>query len=135
MPTSTLPGRSSEEHALPEPSTLQGRQRRFSFGYCAVRDLLHETLETALAIIATRRTELERVATALLERETLTGKVLLPARNRRDFEDIPESTRAQLDIVWIDNVEQVVGEAMGSDLQSASVDRQATTPHHGTASG
>jgi cell division protease FtsH len=40
---------------------------------CAVRDLLHEALDRALAIVASRRAELERVAAVLLEKETLTG--------------------------------------------------------------
>jgi len=39
--------------------------------------------------------------------------VLLPARNRKDYEDIPESAREQLEFVWaetVDDVEQVVFE-------------------------
>jgi cell division protease FtsH len=43
---------------------------------CAVRDLLHESLDRAVAIITARRRELELVASALLERETLTGDEL-----------------------------------------------------------
>jgi len=39
-------------------------------------------------------------------------KVLLPARNRRDYEDIPESARAQVEVVWIERVEQAVEAAM-----------------------
>jgi ATP-dependent Lon protease len=33
-------------------------------------------------------------------------RVLLPARNKRDFEDIPEEVRKQLDFVWIENVDE-----------------------------
>jgi cell division protease FtsH len=43
---------------------------------CAVRDLLQEALDRALAIIGAQRPALERVAVALLERETLTGEEL-----------------------------------------------------------
>jgi ATP-dependent Lon protease len=46
-------------------------------------------------------------------------KVLLPARNRRDYEDIPQSVREQLEIVWIDRVEQVVRETMGLQTMAA----------------
>jgi ATP-dependent Lon protease len=35
-------------------------------------------------------------------------RVILPARNRRDLEDIPESTRAMLEFVWIENVAQAL---------------------------
>jgi ATP-dependent Lon protease len=33
-------------------------------------------------------------------------RVLLPARNKRDFEDIPEEVRKQLDFVWIEHVDE-----------------------------
>ncbi|MGI9486791.1 MAG: endopeptidase La [Geminicoccaceae bacterium] len=42
-------------------------------------------------------------------------RVMLPSRNRKDFEDIPESARDALDFVWLEHVddaiEAVVGEA------------------------
>ena len=34
--------------------------------------------------------------------------VLLPARNRKDFEDIPAEARESLEFVWLDNVEQAL---------------------------
>jgi ATP-dependent Lon protease len=37
--------------------------------------------------------------------------VILPARNRRDLEDIPESVRAKLEIVWADRIEDVFARA------------------------
>jgi ATP-dependent Lon protease len=40
-------------------------------------------------------------------------KVLLPARNRKDFEEIPEDVRADLEFVWMENVNQVLCEALG----------------------
>jgi ATP-dependent Lon protease len=39
-------------------------------------------------------------------------RVLLPARNRRDFEDIPESAREQLEFVWLDTVDDALGAAI-----------------------
>ena len=39
--------------------------------------------------------------------------VLLPARNRKDLEDVPESAREKLKFVWVDNVDQAVASAIG----------------------
>jgi ATP-dependent Lon protease len=41
-------------------------------------------------------------------------RVMLPARNRRDLEDIPESTRSALEFVWIEHVAQALDVAFGS---------------------
>ncbi|MHB8211704.1 MAG: endopeptidase La [Acidithiobacillus sp.] len=38
--------------------------------------------------------------------------VLLPARNRRDYEDIPENARQQLTFIWIERVEDAVAQAL-----------------------
>jgi ATP-dependent Lon protease len=38
--------------------------------------------------------------------------VLLPARNRKDLEDIPETARAQLNFVWLDNVDDALAAAL-----------------------
>ena len=46
-------------------------------------------------------------------------RVILPARNRRDFEDIPESTRAMLEFVWIDHVSQALPVAFEAAAESA----------------
>jgi ATP-dependent Lon protease len=42
-------------------------------------------------------------------------RVILPARNRRDYEDIPESTRKAMEFVWVDNVSQALKAAFGSE--------------------
>jgi ATP-dependent Lon protease len=39
--------------------------------------------------------------------------VILPARNRRDLEDIPESVRAKLEFVWAEKIEDVLARALG----------------------
>ena len=39
-------------------------------------------------------------------------RVMLPARNRRDFEDIPEDVRRDLEFVWLERVEEAVAAAL-----------------------
>jgi ATP-dependent Lon protease len=39
--------------------------------------------------------------------------VILPARNRRDLEDIPESARKRLEFVWAEKIEDVLAVALG----------------------
>jgi ATP-dependent Lon protease len=41
--------------------------------------------------------------------------VLLPARNRKDLEDIPESARRALEFVWLNTVEDALNVAFGPD--------------------
>ena len=41
------------------------------------------------------------------------ARVLLPARNRRDFEEIPEETRAKLEFVWLETVDDAISAALG----------------------
>ncbi|MGH8259469.1 MAG: endopeptidase La [Steroidobacteraceae bacterium] len=40
--------------------------------------------------------------------------VILPARNRRDFDDIPESTRQRLQFVWAERIDDVLSAALES---------------------
>jgi ATP-dependent Lon protease len=40
------------------------------------------------------------------------ARVMLPARNRKDFEDIPEEVRRQLSFVWLERVDDAVTEAL-----------------------
>ena len=51
-------------------------------------------------------------------------KVLLPARNRKDLEDVPESVRKDLEFVFCERVEDVIREAVGiasvAELRAAS---------------
>ena len=39
-------------------------------------------------------------------------RVMLPARNRRDFEDIPEEVRNTLEFIWLEKVEDAVAQAL-----------------------
>jgi ATP-dependent Lon protease len=47
--------------------------------------------------------------------------VILPARNRRDLEDIPDTVRAKLEFVWAEKIEDVLSRA----LEEAPVQRAA----------
>ena len=40
------------------------------------------------------------------------GRVLLPARNRRDFDDIPEEARKKLEFVWLERVDDAIAAAL-----------------------
>ena len=39
-------------------------------------------------------------------------RVLLPARNRRDFEDIPADARERLEFVWLERVDEAIEAAL-----------------------
>jgi ATP-dependent Lon protease len=39
-------------------------------------------------------------------------RVMLPARNRKDFEDIPEEARRELELVWLERVDDAVASAL-----------------------
>src|ERR1700728_1933148 len=39
-------------------------------------------------------------------------RVMLPARNRRDFDDIPETARKQMEFIWLERVEEAVAAAL-----------------------
>jgi ATP-dependent Lon protease len=53
--------------------------------------------------------------------------VLLPARNRRDLEEIPESARQALQFVWLETVDDVLGAALEPAAQISSVVSRAET--------
>ena len=37
---------------------------------------------------------------------------MLPARNRKDFEDIPEQVKQQLEFIWLERIEEAVAAAL-----------------------
>jgi ATP-dependent Lon protease len=47
--------------------------------------------------------------------------VILPARNRRDADDIPADARAQLTIVWVDSVDQAIEAALSATAAEEAV--------------
>jgi ATP-dependent Lon protease len=44
--------------------------------------------------------------------------VILPARNRKDLEDIPEEARRLISFVWVERVEEAVSVAIGEDVMA-----------------
>src|ERR1700736_5047469 len=50
-------------------------------------------------------------------------KVILPARNKRDLEDIPQSAKALLEFVWVEHVSEALEVALGS----GAVDKPTAT--------
>jgi len=46
--------------------------------------------------------------------------VMLPARNRRDLDDIPESVRKELTFVWLERVEDAVANAIDGQVPKAA---------------
>jgi ATP-dependent Lon protease len=40
------------------------------------------------------------------------ARVMLPARNRRDFDDIPQGAREKLEFIWLDNVDDAIAQAL-----------------------
>ena len=39
-------------------------------------------------------------------------RVLLPARNKRDYDEIPDDVRKQLEFVWLERVDDAVAQAL-----------------------
>jgi len=46
-------------------------------------------------------------------------RVMLPARNKRDFDDIPEEVRNALEFIWLERVEEAVAAALEKKITSA----------------
>jgi len=46
-------------------------------------------------------------------------RVMLPARNRKDFEDIPEEVRRDLDFVWLERVDEAASAALEAEPAKA----------------
>jgi ATP-dependent Lon protease len=52
-------------------------------------------------------------------------KVLLPARNRKDLEDVPKSVRDDVEFVFCERVDDVIREALGIQVNVAQVNAAA----------
>jgi ATP-dependent Lon protease len=42
------------------------------------------------------------------------ARVMLPARNRRDFDDIPQGAREKLEFIWLESVDDAIAQALGT---------------------
>lgn len=47
-------------------------------------------------------------------------RVLLPARNRRDFDEIPEEVRQRLEFVWLERADDAVKAALTTEPSVAA---------------
>ncbi len=47
-------------------------------------------------------------------------RVMLPARNRRDFDDIPQTARDRLEFIWLEHVDDAVAQALADAKQPAA---------------
>ena len=54
-------------------------------------------------------------------------RVMLPARNRRDYDDIPEEVRGELEFVWLERVEEAVSASLAPGEGSVAGDTAATS--------
>ncbi len=55
-------------------------------------------------------------------------RVMLPARNRRDYDDIPETARKEMEFIWLERVEEAVANALEpkAATDKAAVEKAAT---------
>ena len=56
------------------------------------------------------------------------GHIMLPARNRKDFEDIPEEVRQQLIFTWLERVDDAVASALEPAKAKEAADHEAVAP-------
>ena len=60
--------------------------------------------------------------------------VMLPARNRKDIEDVPEKARSQVRFVWLDRVDDAVDAALNppqtQEPDMAGTSHAAPTERH-----
>jgi ATP-dependent Lon protease len=47
-------------------------------------------------------------------------RVMLPARNKRDYDEIPASARDQLEFIWLEKVDDAIAAAFGADASPAA---------------
>jgi ATP-dependent Lon protease len=47
-------------------------------------------------------------------------RIMLPARNRKDYEDIPEKAREELEFIWLERLDEAVSAALEAKIRPAS---------------
>ena len=55
------------------------------------------------------------------------ANVILPARNRKDLEDIPEEARRRVNFIWAERVEDAVQAAIGQDVMKSRAEPELAT--------
>jgi ATP-dependent Lon protease len=53
-------------------------------------------------------------------------RIMLPSRNRKDYDDIPEIARKEVEFIWLDRVEEAVAAAL--EPKRATADTEAAAP-------
>jgi ATP-dependent Lon protease len=56
-------------------------------------------------------------------------RVMLPARNRKDFEDIPEEARKHLEFIWLERVDDAVAAGLEPEAPRANAAAEKATRH------
>jgi len=51
-------------------------------------------------------------------------RVMLPARNKRDFDDIPPGAREKLEFIWLERVDEAIAQALESSRSSSDIAAQ-----------
>jgi ATP-dependent Lon protease len=54
--------------------------------------------------------------------------VALPARNRKDLEEIPASARERLELVWLETVDDAIEAALGVPVETERAEAESTEP-------
>jgi ATP-dependent Lon protease len=52
-------------------------------------------------------------------------RVMLPGRNRKDYDDIPDEVRGTMKFVWLDTVDEAVAAALEPRAESSSDERSS----------
>jgi len=60
-------------------------------------------------------------------------EVIMPARNKKDFEDIPEEVRAVVEFRFVDNVLDVIADALGTGAFAKSAEKKGGTKRKAAA--
>ena len=56
-------------------------------------------------------------------------RVMLPARNRKDFEDIPAESRKELEFIWLERVDEAVSTALESKTAANNLSAGTSIRH------
>jgi ATP-dependent Lon protease len=59
-------------------------------------------------------------------------RVMLPARNRKDYEDIPDEVRRAIEFIWLENLDEAVAAALGPRPTSTTSDKTILRAASGT---
>jgi ATP-dependent Lon protease len=61
-------------------------------------------------------------------------RVMLPARNRKDYDDIPNEVRQAIELIWLENVDDAVAAGLGSIEEGVSGEARPQMAAHASGS-